>query len=167
MDADDFISKTQRKRQMRDLQEVGEELVKLSAEMIARLDLPEALREAVLDCKHFTKHEAIRRQMQYIGRIMRDLDTAPIAAQLAAIHAPTRRQSALFHLAERWRQDMMADPESIQRFVAEFPEADALRLRELVAAAQKEHAAERPPRHFRELFHVLNGLLQDSARRQS
>ena len=61
----------------------------------------------------------------------------------------------------------LADPESIQRFVAEFPEADALRLRELVAAAQKEHAAERPPRHFRELFHVLNALLQDSARRQS
>jgi ribosome-associated protein len=167
MDEDDFISKTQRKRQMRDLQDVGAELVKLSAEMIARLDLPEGLREAVLDCKRFTKHEAIRRQMQYIGRIMRDLDSAPIAEQLAALHAPSRRQSALFHLAERWRQDMMADPESIQRFVAEFPEADALRLRELVAAAQKEHAAERSPRHFRELFHVLNGVLQDSARRQS
>jgi ribosome-associated protein len=167
MDADDFISKTQRKRQMTNLQDVGEELVKLSAEMISRLDLPEALREAVLDCKRFTKHEAIRRQMQYIGRIMRDLDTTPIAEQLAALHAPSHRQSALFHLAERWRQEMMADPESIQRFVAEFPEADPLRLRELVAAAQKEHAAERSPKHFRELFHVLNALLQDSARRQA
>ena len=74
MDADNFISKTRRKRQMRELQDVGAALVKLSPEVIQRLQLPEALREAVLECKRFTKHEAIRRQMQYIGRIMRALE---------------------------------------------------------------------------------------------
>ena len=167
MEDDDFISKTRRKRQMRELQDVGAALVKLSNEQISRLDLPETLREAVLECKRFSKHEAIRRQMQYIGRIMRELDAGPIAAQLAAIEAPSKRQSALFHLAERWRTDLMGDPESVARFVREFPEADPRRLRDLVTAAQEEQRTAKPPRHFRELFHVLNALIQDHPKRHS
>jgi len=165
MEEDDFISKTRRKRQMQDLQDAGAALVKLSRAELARLGLPDELHEAVLECKRFTKHEAIRRQMQYIGRIMRDLDAGPIVEKLAALEAPSRRQTALFHLAEKWRQEMMSDPESVQRFVIEFPEADPDRLRSLIASAQEEQRAQRPPRNFRELFHVLNALVQDHARR--
>ena len=165
MDADNFISKTRCKRQMRELQDVGAALVKLSPEVIQRLQLPEALREAVLECKRFTKHEAIRRQMQYIGRIMRDLDAGPIAAQLSALAAPSHRQAALFHAAERWRQDMLADPAAIEAFLGEYPEADPHALRRLVAAAHEERGSGRPPRQYRELFHWLNALIQDHARR--
>ena len=165
MEEDDFISKTRRKRQMRDLQDVGGALVKLSNEQLARMALPETLLEAVLACKRYTKHEAIRRQMQYIGRIMRDLDAGPIADKLAELDAPSKRQTALLHLAERWRQEMLDDPEAIVRFVSEFPEADSHRLRELVAAAQNEKRGHKPPKNYRELFHVLNTLLQDHARR--
>ena len=165
MDADNFISKTRRKRQMRELQDVGAALVKLSPEVIQRLQLPEALREAVLECKRFTKHEAIRRQMQYIGRIMRDLDAGPIAAQLSALAAPSHRQAALFHAAERWRQEMLADPSAIEAFLGEYPEADPHALRRLVAAAHEERGSGRPPRQYRELFHWLNALIQDHARR--
>jgi ribosome-associated protein len=165
MEDDDFISKTRRKKQMRELQDVGAALVSLSTEQLARLDLPEELREAVLDCKRITKHEARRRQMQYIGRVMRDVDAGPIAAQLAALEAPTKRQSALFHVAERWRRELMDDPESMQRLVQEFPQADPHRLRALVDEAREEQSAHKPPRRFRELFHVLNAMLQDHARR--
>ncbi len=167
MEDDDFISKTRRKRQMKELQDAGAELVKLSGEQLARLELPEELREAVLDCRRFTKHEAIRRQLQYIGRIMRDLDAGPIFEQLAQIKAPSRRQAALFHVAERWRRDLLDDPDSMKRFVQEFPEADPHRLRELVDEARAEQSAHRPPRRFRELFHVLNAMLQGHARRHS
>ena len=165
MEENDFTSKTRRKRQMQQLQDAGVALVKLSREQLARLELPEPLLEAVLDCKRYTKHEAIRRQMQYIGRLMRDLDAGPIVERLAAIEAPTRRQTALFHVAERWRQELMRDPEAIARFVAEFPQADAQRLRELVASAREEKRAAKPPKHFRELFHLLNALLQDHSGR--
>ena len=167
MDEHDLISKTQLKRQMKDLQDVGAELVKLSPEQLAHFDLPESLREAVLACKRFTKHEAIRRQLQYIGRIMRDLDAGPIAERLAALHAPSRRQTALLHVAERWRTDLLADPGCVARFVREFPEADPHRLRELVDAATEERRESRPPKRFRELFHVLSAMLQDHARRHS
>ncbi len=166
MEDDDFISKSRRKREMTELQVAGAALVKLSREQIERLDIPEALRDAVLDCKRMTKHEAIRRQMQFIGRIMRDYDAGPIVAQLAVIEAPSKRQTALLHLAERWRGEMMSDPEAIARFVQEIPGADAHQLRELIAKAKKEKDGDRPPKNFRELFHVLNALLQDHARRQ-
>ena len=164
MDEDEFISKTRRKRQMTELQDVGAALVKLSPEQLRRMDLPESLLEAVLACKKFTKHEAVRRQMQYIGRLMRDVDPAPIVERLNAIEAPSRQQTALLHLAEQWRDDMLRDPAAVDRFSREFPHADAHRLRVLVSAAGEERKAKRAPKHFRELFHAINGAIQEQAR---
>ena len=165
MEEDDFISKTRLKREMHDLQELGKALVKLSRDQLARIDMPESLRDAVNDCRRFTKHEAIRRQMQYIGKIMRDIDAGPIAAQLAQIEAPSKRQTALFHVAERWRTEFMDDPEAIARFVVEYPEADPHRLRGLAEQAREEKRTSKPLKRYRELFHVLNAFLQDHARR--
>ena len=165
MEEDDFISKSQRKRQMHDLQNVGATLVRLSPEKLARLPLPDALREAVLEAQRFKKHEAIRRQLQYIGRIMRDIDAGPIVEQLNAMEAPTRKQTAVFHVAERWRLALIEDPEKTGEFVQQFPGADAQRLRELAIAAAAEKRAGKPPKQFRELFHVLNAILQDHSRR--
>jgi ribosome-associated protein len=166
MSDENLISKTRRKRQARDLQDLGAALVRLQADQLARLDLPDDLREAVLACRTMTKHEAIRRQMQYIGRVMRDLDAQPIAAQLEALHAPTHQQTALFHRAERWRTDIMADPAAADLFAHEYPEADPQRLRVLAAAAAAERSAEAPPKRYRELFRVINTIMQDHARRQ-
>ncbi|HXF78793.1 MAG TPA: ribosome biogenesis factor YjgA [Usitatibacter sp.] len=166
MEEDDFISKTQRKKQMKALQDVGSSLVKLSAEQLARLDLPEQLRDAVLACKGFTRHEAIRRQMQYIGRIMRKVDSAPILEQVARLESPTRRDTALFHAAEKWRQELLEQDDAVARFVQEFPEADPQRLRDLIDGARAEKRGTRPPRSSRELFHVLNAIVQGHARRQ-
>jgi ribosome-associated protein len=165
MDEDDFISKTRRKKQMTQLQDVGKELVRLSPEELARIEMPESLREAVLACKRFSKHEAVRRQMQYIGRLMRDIDAGPIMEQLGALHAPSHKQTALFHLAEKWRDELLADTEAAARFAKEFPEADPHRLRALCEKAHAERSADKPPKHYRELFHVLNAIIQDHARR--
>jgi ribosome-associated protein len=167
MEEDDFISKTQRKKQMTALQDLGAELVALSPELLARLDLPEMLRDAVMECKRFTRHEAVRRQMQYIGRVMRDIDAGPIAEQLARMKAPTHRDTALFHAAEKWRKDLIEDDEAVERFVQQFPGADLHQLRGLVERAREEDRASRPKRSSRELFHVLNAIVQDHVRRQS
>lgn len=164
MQDDEFISKTQRKRQMHDLQAVGAALTKLSNEQLARLTLPENLREAVQAARRFNKHEAIRRQLQYIGKLMRDIDVGPIAEQLAALQSPTKRDTALFHRAEQWRTDILAGKEGIARFVKEFPDADGHKLQALVEATKAERAASKAPKHFRELFHAINTILQDHAR---
>jgi len=164
MEDDDFISKTRRKRESHELQDVGSELVKLSPDQLKRLNLPEKLFDAVIACRDISKHEARRRQMQYIGKIMRDIDPAPIVEFLASLKAPTRKQTALFHLAEKWRDDLVADPNAILRFEREFPHADNHKLRALIEAARAERAAKRTPKHFRELFHAVSAVVQEFAR---
>jgi ribosome-associated protein len=164
---DDFISKTRRKREARNLQDVGAALVLLSEDQLKRLGLPERLFDAVVACRGITKHEARRRQIQYIGRIMRTVDSAPIAEQLRAIESPSKRDTALLHLAEKWRQEFLDHADGIARFAREFPEADQDHLLNLVRGAQEEKRASKPPKKFRELFHAVNDLIQDHARRNS
>jgi ribosome-associated protein len=163
----DFISKTRRKKEMAALQDVGAELVELPPEALARIRMPERLREAIEDARRITAHEGRRRQTQYIGRLMRDLDSAPIVEQVAAIKAPSKRQTALFHVAERWRDELLASPESLDRFAAEFPEADAQRIRELADEAREEKRASRSPKRYRELFHALSAIVQEHGRRET
>jgi ribosome-associated protein len=167
MEERDFISKTRRKKEMAALQDVGAELVGLPAETLARIRMPERLREAVEDARRITAHEGRRRQVQYIGRLMRELDSAPIVEQLAAIKAPSKRQTALFHVAERWRDQLVASPENLERFTAEFPEADAQRIRELADEAREEKRASRSPKRYRELFHALSAIVQEHGRRET
>ncbi len=81
-------------------------------------------------------------------------------------HAPSHRQTALFHRAERWRTDILADAGNVERFVEEHPAADAKRLRDLATAAAAERRADRPPKRYRELFQVINDILQNEAGRE-
>lgn len=163
MEDANLISKTRRKRQMHDLQAVGIALTKLPADQLAKVELPERLREAVEAARSITKHEALRRQMQYIGKLMRQLDAGPIVAQLDAFRAPASRETARFHRAETWRESLLGEADGIARFVAEFPSADAATLHRLAAAAREEREAERPPKRYRELFQLVNAILEDAA----
>ena len=166
-DEPDFTSKTQRKKEMHDLQAIGAALVKLSPEKLARIDLPESLREAVVEAKRFTKHEALRRQLQYIGRIMRDIDAAPIAEQLRALEAPSRKQTAVFHVAEKWRLSILDDASQADAFAKEYPGADPARLKALANDAMEEKRLGKSPRQFRALFHELNTILQGHSRKDA
>ena len=168
------ISKSQKKRNMIALQSVGEELVALSADVINKMDLPDELRVAILDAKRIpnSKHGGNKRQMQYIGRLMREVDPAPILAQLQALKAPNQKQTAQHHLAERWRERMLADATSIAAFVREFPEADQVTLEKLLAAAKDDHAKQRPPKNFRVLYqtlhkHIVNQFVSHPVREQN
>jgi len=157
-EAENSISKSQKKRNMLALQSVGGELVLLSTEVIAKLDLPDELRVAVLDAKRIpgSKHGGNKRQMQYIGRLMREVDPAPILIQLQALKAPNQKQTAQHHLAERWRERMLADATSIAAFVREFPEAEQTTLEKYLADAKDDHAKQRPPKNFRLLYQTLH-----------
>jgi len=166
MEEDDFISKTRRKRESHDLQKLGAALVGLSSDRLERMGLPEKLLDAVKACQGITKHEARRRQMQYIGKIMRDVDPEPIAQQLNEFTSPSRHQTALFHVAEKWRDDLLADPQAILRFERDFPHADHHKMRALIEATRAERLAKRAPKHFRELFHAVNAAVQDHARQE-
>lgn len=149
------ISKTHRKKEMLHLQDMGVELAGLSPERVKKLDLPEALREAVLDWQRFSKHGAKRRQMQYIGKLMRGIDPEPIAAQLAALRGESAAAKAEFHALERWRERLLENDEAVTQWLQEYPDSDAQHMRQLIRNARKEAELGKPPKSSRELFRLL------------
>jgi ribosome-associated protein len=160
---DEPPSKTQRKREMHELQALGAELVELNDEQLSSMHLPERLMDAVLDARRTSKHEARRRQLQFIGKIMRTVDAGPIREQLAAWKAVSRAHTARLHLIERWRARLLEDEHAVAELLREHPQADAPRLRTLVRNAKREHAAGQPPKSFRALFQVLNAIIAEEA----
>ncbi|MFZ5508603.1 MAG: ribosome biogenesis factor YjgA [Pseudomonadota bacterium] len=154
----DRPSKSQRKRDMHALQELGACLVELSLEQLARMELPEDLREAVREAQRTTRHEARRRQLQYIGRLMRGVDPQPIRDALDAINGSSREQAALQHRLERLRSRLLEDEGVLGEIAAQAPGADLQHLRQLRRNALREQETGRPPRSYRELFRELRQL---------
>jgi len=151
-------SKSQLKREMDALQSLGEQLLAMSAERVARIALPESLAEALREARRLTKHEAKRRQMQYIGRLMRDVDPAPIQAALDEFHGISAAANARHHAVERLREQLLADESVLGKIAEKHRSADLQHLRQLRRNALKEQAAGKPPRAFRELFRILRSL---------
>jgi ribosome-associated protein len=154
------ISKTKRKEAMLALQDIGEELVKLPASKLEKLALPDELRRAVEDCRRFTKHGAIRRQLQYIGRLMRGVDEAPIARQLAAWRGESDEEKALLHRIERWRDRLIENDEALTLFLNDYPQADATQFRQLIRNARHEAASNKPPKSSRAIFKLVREAVE-------
>jgi ribosome-associated protein len=152
-------SKSQRKRDMTALQALGERLVELDPRQLAALDLPERLADAVTLARGVTRHEARRRQMQFIGRLMREVDAEPIEAALARLARGPAQEKARFAALERWRTRLLDDAAALDAFVAEHPHVDARALATLVQRAREERTRGGPPHHQRALFRALNTAL--------
>jgi len=156
--ADARPSKTQLKRAMHELQELGEALVALPEDRVAALPLSEALQSAIQEWRRTRTHEGRRRQMQYIGKLMRRTDAEPIREAVAATQLGRAKDSLALHRAERWREDLIANDDVQTTWTAQFPGSDAQRLRSLVRAARKDAAQapeQRSGRAYRELFQFI------------
>jgi ribosome-associated protein len=154
------ISKTKLKAEANAAQSIGKSLVGLPKDKLIKLALPEALFDAVIEAKRLTANGAIRRQMQYLGRLMRDIDAAPIVEQLQAWEGKNTQENARFHGMERWRDRLVAEPAALQEFLAIYPKADIQQLRTLIRNAQKELAANKPPKSSRELFKLIREVIE-------
>jgi len=157
------VSKTRRKRAAHDLQALGERLVGLSRDALDSLALPEPLHEAVREAQSMTRHEARRRQLQYIGRLMRDIDPSAIRERLAERDGTSAAAIARHHELERWRKRLMEGEAAFTEFAAAHPGCDLQQLRTLVRNAHREAELGQPPRSWRELFRVLREALEPAA----
>ena len=151
-------SKTQLKKASHDLQDLGEALVALPDDRLAGLPMDESLLEAIREFKRTRSHEGRRRQMQYIGKLMRRNDPEPLREAVAAMQLGRAKDSLALHEAERWRTELIASDDALTRWTAEHPDSDSQQLRSLIRAARKDAAAapeQRSGRAYRELFKFI------------
>ncbi|MEJ2180069.1 MAG: ribosome biogenesis factor YjgA [Gammaproteobacteria bacterium] len=152
----EYVSKSQMKREMLALQELGEKLVALSTEQIHQLQLPDILEKAVLEARQIKKHGAMRRQLQYIGRLMRDVDADNIQLQYDNVTQHSAKAVQQLHKIEKWRERLLEDgDDAIQALVEEFPGIDRQQLRQLIRTANQEKLQNKPPKAYRKIFQLL------------
>lgn len=158
LDAELPPSKTKLKAEADEQQALGVRLTELPKDKLMKLNLPENLLTAVLDTKKITANGAIRRHRQYLGRLMRDIDTAPIAEQLSRWDGKHTAENAYFHGLERWRDRLINDVNALSEFMTLHPNTNSQQMRTLIRNAQKEQAANKPPKSSREIFKLLREM---------
>lgn len=152
---EESLSKTKRKAEMHELQALGAALLEMPAAQLDGLGLPDALAAALRDARRITGHEARRRQLQYIGRLMRAVDPDPIRAAVAEREGRSASARARHVRLEQWRARLLADDAALTEFAREHAGTDLQALRALIRNARKEVASAQAPRAQRELFRML------------
>jgi ribosome-associated protein len=166
-------SRTELKKESAELQKVGESLLDLRAELFERLELPESLVTALADLKRISNFEGRRRQLQYVGKLMRNLEPDTLQAVRDALEeqrSGSAQQTLALHAAERWRDDLVADDEALNTWLQQHPDTDVQQLRALVRQARKDSAptqdeiskgqAPRRGRAYREIFQMVRDRLE-------
>ena len=164
----DAMSRTDEKRESLALQKLGEDLVTLRPDFMARLDLSEKLKDAVVEAKRITNFEGKRRQMQFIGKQMRLLEESQVEAiksMLIEQHSGSAAETLALHLAQTWRDRLIAEDDAFGEWVLQFPQSDSQQLRAQIRQARKDAKPEKPGaavrhgRAFRDIFQLVRGAL--------
>jgi ribosome-associated protein len=164
-------SKTQLKKASHELQALGEDLLRLSDARLQAVPMPPPLLKALQELKRTRSHEGRRRQLQYVGKLMRGVDAQPLREAVAAQQLGPARETFALHEAERWRDRLLASDDALTPWLAAHPEADAQALRTLIRNARREAAvlpagaggrgqAPRKGRAYRDLFRALTDQLR-------
>jgi ribosome-associated protein len=157
----DRPSKSQLKREMTALQKLGQVLVDAPRDRVRKVPMPEDVLEAILECQQISSHEGRRRQLQYVGKKMRTLSDAEVAAIQQVVDSwrgASKAEAAALHRVERQRDRLLADDEALTELRSEHPELDIQHLRTLIRNARKELAETKPPKAYREIFQILKSL---------
>lgn len=155
----DAPSKTQRKNEMHSLQKLGEMLAALPPKELAELDLPERLRDALAETARIKKHEARRRHLQFIGKLMREVDPEPIRAWFFQKQMVPMQEKAQLARLENWRTRLLEETSALDDLCAQFPTINRAAWQKRIAAARNERLSpDKPPHHYRALFRDLKKL---------
>ncbi len=151
----DEKSKSQIKREMEELQNLGEKLTRLNKEQLATIPLEEKILAAIKEHQRLKKNEARRRQMQYIGRLMRDAEAECITEALNKLDASQAEHTKHFHQIELWRERLLKDPQALTSFISEYPQIEVQTLRQLIRSTLKEQKQGKDLGSYRKLFRFL------------
>jgi ribosome-associated protein len=157
----DRPSKSELKRQSNELQKLGEQLIEAPRDRVKRVPMPDEVKDAILMCQTITNHEGRRRQLQYVGKLMRTLDEEEVAVIQRTIESwkgTSKAEAAALHALERRRDKLLADDKALTQLLEEHPELEVQHLRTLIRNARKEQAENKPPKAYREIFQILKDL---------
>lgn len=161
-ESDERPSKSERKRQMHALQALGEEIANLPKAELATMPVPDDLREAIATARRIKSREALRRQYQYVGKLMRKLDTNELESAMELRREKLQKLDRSFHELEAWRDRLISEGmPAIDALKAELPGADRQKLRQLSTRAKQESERGQPPHSSRALFRYLRDLKED------
>jgi ribosome-associated protein len=162
----DRPSKSELKRQSNELQKLGEQLIEAPRDRVKRVEMPDEVKDAILMCQTITNHEGRRRQLQYVGKMMRTLDEEEVAVIQRTIESwkgASKAETAALHALERRRDKLLADDKALTQLLEEHPQLDVQQLRTLIRNARKEQAENKPPKAYREIFQILKDLAKKPA----
>jgi len=157
----DRPSKSELKRQSNELQKLGEQLIEAPRDRVKRVPMPDEVKDAILMAQTITNHEGRRRQLQYVGKMMRTLDEEEVAVIQRTIESwkgASKAETASLHALERRRDKLLADDKALTQLLEEHPHLDVQHLRTLIRNARKEQAENKPPKAYREIFQILKDL---------
>ena len=161
-DSEVIKSKSQLKREMLALQSLGEELVKLSKEQFEKITLPEDIHEAVVAARNIHQRGAHKRQLQYIGKLMRKLEAGPIQEQLDTIKGQSAQAAYTLHATESWRDRLLNDgDQALEELIEQYPQIDRQHIRQLLRNTHKEKHSNKPPKTSRVLFRYLRDIITE------
>ncbi|MEY4234791.1 MAG: hypothetical protein RLZZ454_49 [Pseudomonadota bacterium] len=164
----DDATRTDLKRESTELQKLGEDLLTLRVELMTRLALPEKLTEAVAEAKRISNFEGKRRQMQFIGKLMRKLEATQLDGIRTALieqHTPSALETQTLHQAEMWRDRLVNEDDALGQWITLSPSTDSQQLRALVRQARKDAKPEKPGaavrhgRAYRDIFQIVRAQL--------
>ena len=164
-DDEEIKSRSEIKREAEALQALGGSLTKLPASQLDSMNLPEELRSALADYQRFTSRTAMKRQLQYIGRVMRNIEAEPIQQALNKLRVKDHQQVVFFHRLEKWRDRLLSEGDSaLGELLTEAPEIDRQQLRQMVRNAQREAKMNKPPKNTRAIFQYLKEVLSEESK---
>jgi ribosome-associated protein len=163
-------SKTELKRQSDALQDLGTELVNAPRDRVKRMQMPDDVKDVILDTQNIKDHEGRRRALQFVGKKMRSLDEEELAVIRRTIEGwkgASKADTAALHALERRRDKLLVDDNALTVLLSEHPELDVQHLRALIRNARKEQAENKPPKAYREIFQILKDLAAKKAKAAS
>lgn len=157
----DSESKSQRKKDVLALQKIGESLIKLTDEQLKRIDLPDNLLTAIQHMKTLTSNEAKRRQLQYIGKIMRHVDLDSIKEALKRRELIHEKNTEQFHQIEEWRNKLLqSGDDALNLFLIDYPNVDRQELRQLIRNAERDRKNNKNTGAEKKLFQYLRSIIE-------
>jgi len=160
---ENWVSKTRRKHECDDMQELGEKMITLNKEELSKINMDDELRRAIEEAQRMKSNGALKRQRQYIGKIIRNLDDETLEPQLNRILHMHDIHNAEFKRMEKWREAMMEGGDDvINNFMEQYPLTDRHHLRQLIRNAKKEKQNNKPPAAYRQIFKYIREISEQT-----